>query len=120
MRVGVALLLRELEQHAQVVEAALQVGEPVEVALEQREPAGDPGGVGLVVPQVGGGHLLAEVGDLARIASRSSTCSMVCIVAWSCLIWVSKSGPATTVPPYATRRREHACAGRAPGTRRGT
>ena len=39
-------------------------GEPVEVALEQREPAGDARGVGLVVPQVGGGDLLAEVGDL--------------------------------------------------------
>ena len=29
-----------------------------------REPAGDPLGVGLVVPQVGRGDLLAEVGDL--------------------------------------------------------
>ena len=31
-----------------------------------------------------------------RMASMSSTCSMVCIVAWSCLISCSKSGPAIT------------------------
>ena len=65
-------------------------GEPVELALQRGEPAGHPGGVGLVVPEVGSGHLLAEVGDLARASrSMSSTCSMVCIVAWSCLISAS-------------------------------
>ena len=45
----------------------------------------------------------------ARIASRSSTCSMVCIVAWSCLIWVSKSGPATTGNPTRPGRALPAC-----------
>ena len=54
----------ELEQHAEVVEPGLEAGEPVQVGLEHREPAGHPGGVRLVVPQVGGGHLLTEVGDL--------------------------------------------------------
>jgi hypothetical protein len=63
-RVRVALLLGELDQHAQVVDARLEAGEPVEVSLEPRQPAGDPLGVGLVVPQVGGGDLLPEVGDL--------------------------------------------------------
>ena len=48
----------------EVVEAALQAREPVELALERREPAGHPLGVGLVVPQVGCGDLLTEVGDL--------------------------------------------------------
>ena len=55
------------------------------------------GGVGLVVPQVGGGDLLAEVGDLGRMPSRSSTWPIVLIVARSCLISVSYSGPATRV-----------------------
>ena len=49
----------------EVVDAAGQLGEPVDLALEPGEPAGDPGGVGLVVPQVGGRDLLAEVRDLA-------------------------------------------------------
>ena len=69
-RVGVALLLRELDHDLEVVDAAVELGEPVELALERREPAGDPGGVGLVVPQVGGGDLLAEVGDLGAHARR--------------------------------------------------
>ena len=43
---------------------SLRLGEPVDLALERGEPAGDAGGVVLVVPQVGGGDLLAEVGDL--------------------------------------------------------
>ena len=64
MRVRVALLLGELEEHAEVVEPVLEVREAVEVTLEQREPAGDARGVSLVVPEVGGCDLLAEVGDL--------------------------------------------------------
>ena len=90
--------LAELDHDLEVVDAAAELGDPVDLALERGEPAGDARGVGLVVPQVGRRDLLAEVGDLARAcASRSSTCSIVLIVAWSCLISVSKSGPATRV-----------------------
>ena len=61
---GVALLLAELDHDLEVVDAAVELGEPVELALEHREAAGDAGGVGLVVPEVGDGDLLTEVGDL--------------------------------------------------------
>ena len=47
-----------------------QRGEAVELALERREPAGDARGVGLVVPEVGRGDLLAEVGDLGCASRR--------------------------------------------------
>ena len=63
-RLGVALLLRHLDHQAEVVEAAAEAGEAVELTLEEREPAGHAGGVGLVVPQVGSGDLLPEIGDL--------------------------------------------------------
>ena len=63
-RVGVALLLAELDHDLEVVDAAAESGEAVDLALERGEPAGHPGGVVLVVPQVGCGDLLAEVGDL--------------------------------------------------------
>ena len=42
----------------------LERREAVEVALEDRQPPGDPLRVGLVVPEVGGRHLLAELRDL--------------------------------------------------------
>ena len=61
----VALLLAELHHDLEVVEAAGELGEPVHLALERGEPAGDAGGVVLVVPQVRGRDLLAEVRDLA-------------------------------------------------------
>ena len=69
-RVGVALLLAELDQDLEVVDAAVHAGEPVELGLGAGEPAGDALRVLLVVPQVGGGDLLAEVGDLGLRARR--------------------------------------------------
>ena len=63
---------------ARSIEPAGELGEPLDLALEGREPSGHPLGVLLVVPQVRRRDLLSEVGDLARAcASRSSTCSMV-------------------------------------------
>ena len=64
-RVGVALVLGQLEQHPEVVEPPAQRLDPVELALHVGQPAGDLLGVLLVVPQVGGGGLLVEVGQLA-------------------------------------------------------
>ena len=43
---------------------SLERDETVDLALQVGEPAGDPGRVVLVVPEVGGGHLLAQIGDL--------------------------------------------------------
>ena len=63
-RRGVALLAAELDHELEVLEPAGQLGEPVDLALEDGEPSGHAGGVVLVVPEVGRGHLLAQVGDL--------------------------------------------------------
>ena len=63
-RRGVALLLTELDHDLQVVDPAGQLGDPVDLALEGREPAGDAGGVLLVVPEVGCGDLDSELADL--------------------------------------------------------
>ncbi len=64
----VALLLPELDEHREVVEARAQAAEPVDVGLQPREPGGDLLGVVDVVPQVGRGDLLLELGDLAALA----------------------------------------------------
>ena len=61
---GVGLLLGELDQHVEVVHAAAQRSDPIDLGLQARQPRRDPLGVLLVVPQVGRGHLLLEVGDL--------------------------------------------------------
>ncbi len=63
-RVGVALLAGELEEHVDVVEPVRQRGEPLELALQRGEATGDALGVRLVVPQVGRGDELTELGDL--------------------------------------------------------
>jgi hypothetical protein len=69
-RLSADFLIRptELDHQLEVVDAALELGEAVELALEHREPTGDAGGVVLVVPEVRGGDLLAEVGDLGAHA----------------------------------------------------
>ena len=67
---------------------------PVELALERREPAGHAGRVLLVVPQVGRGDLLAEVGDVAthrvdvehlldRVHGRLELLDL-CVEVWAC------------------------------------
>ncbi len=63
-RIGVALLLTQLDHDLQVVDPVPERGEAVHLALEGGEPAGHPGGVVLVVPEVRRRDLLAEVGDL--------------------------------------------------------
>ena len=60
----VVLLLCQLDHDLHVVEPAAQAGDPLELGLQDRQPPGDPLGVGLVVPEVGCGDLLAELGDL--------------------------------------------------------
>ena len=60
----VALLAAELDHDLEVLEPAGQRGDAVDLALEGREASGHAGGVVLVVPEVGRGDLLAEVGDL--------------------------------------------------------
>ena len=63
-RTRVALVLGELVEHGQVVEAAPQVLDAPQLALGVREPAGDLLRVLLVVPQVGLARLVLEVRDL--------------------------------------------------------
>ena len=63
--VGVALVLGQLEEHREVVQPAAQRLDPVELTLQVREPAGHLLRVLLVVPEVGGGGLLVEVGQVA-------------------------------------------------------
>ncbi len=63
-RLCVALFLRHLDHQGEVVEAASEGREAVDLTLEQGQPSGHAGGVGLVVPQVGSGNLLPQVCDL--------------------------------------------------------
>src|SRR6478752_1391257 len=63
-RAFVALVAAELDHDLEVLDAAAERHHPVELALQRGEPPGDPGRALDVVPQVGCGHLLAEVGDL--------------------------------------------------------
>ena len=84
--------------HLEVVEAALEVREAVEVALEQRRAARSPGcALAWSSHRSGAATCSPRSAISARIASRSSTCSMVCIVAWSCLI----SGRSLVLPHVA-------------------
>ena len=66
----VALLLGQLVQHAGVVEPAAQLLDPAQVALQVGQPGGELLGALDVVPQVGRGGLLLQLGDLARAACR--------------------------------------------------
>ena len=59
---GVALGLGHLEQQAGVVEPGAQLLHPADLAGDVRQPGVDLLGPRLVVPQVGGGGLLLELG----------------------------------------------------------
>ncbi len=63
-RVGVVLLLGELEHDRQVVDPLAQLGEAAQVGLQVGELARDLLCLVDVVPEVGSGSLLFEVGDL--------------------------------------------------------
>ncbi len=75
---GVALVLGQLEQHREVVEAPAQGLDPGQLALHVREPAGDLLRVLLVVPEVGRGGLLVEVGQVSRASRRGRAPSRCC------------------------------------------
>lgn len=67
-RVRVVLLAAHLHQHAEVVDPAAQFRDPLQVGLQAGQPGRHLLRVRLVVPQVGRGHLFAEVGDLSAHA----------------------------------------------------
>ncbi|MPM14454.1 hypothetical protein SDC9_60816 [bioreactor metagenome] len=60
----VVLLDGQLDHHLEVLESLAQVGEPLHLGLECRQARRHPLRVVLVVPQVGGRHLLLQLGDL--------------------------------------------------------
>ncbi len=63
----VAVLGGELQQDLDVVDPGPQVLEPVDLGLQGRQPRCGLLGVLLVVPQVGCGDLLLELGDLCTL-----------------------------------------------------
>ena len=81
----------------QIVKLGSQVDHPIDVGLQDRQPRGHPLGVVRVVPQVGRGDLLLQLGDLGPLAIRVDDS----LDRAQSLIKVSeraeKSGPATTV-----------------------
>ena len=60
---GVVLLLAHLDEGLEVVDAGVHAGDPVVLGLGAGEPGGDDLRLLLVVPEVGVGRLLLEVGD---------------------------------------------------------
>ena len=67
---GVVLLLSQLDQDLEIVDASAQRGEPIHLGLQARELRRDALGVLLVVPQVGGRNLLLEFGDFDALGGR--------------------------------------------------
>ena len=89
----------ELDQDLEVVDPRVQPVEPVELGLLARDSAaGDLLGVLGVVPQVGGGGLLLEVGDLGLSLSRSVTSRTESMVWRRSLISCAKSTATVTEP----------------------
>ena len=107
-RVGVALLLRQLDAAAEVVEAvpAATVNRSSSPCRAESRPV-TRWALAWSSQRSGAATCSPRSAISARMPSRSSTCSMVCIVAWSCLIWVSKSGPATNRSLRGSPARAH-------------
>ena len=99
----VALLLGHLEEHADVVDAAAQALDAVDLALDVGQLRGDLLGVVLVVPEVGGGRGLVELGQLGRHRGTSRTFSMLVRVASSSRRASELSGAATSAEPTRAR-----------------
>ena len=66
-RVGVPLLLGQLDQDAHVVEPFTQPGQALQLGVDGGKPGGDTLRVLLVVPQVGSGDGLLELGCLGAL-----------------------------------------------------
>ncbi len=64
----IALFLAELDQNAKIVQLSSQPDHSIDLGLQGRQPRGHPLRIVRVVPQIGSGHLLLQLGDLRTLA----------------------------------------------------